>query len=113
MPSLEMTCNRCLVAQTCPKSGSSPLFFSSGKRAHCRILGGYGRQPVDEAILSAESLVRSKKDGPCLTLAEVPVLDDGMVTWEITKVFSPPIVNERERPTAILGGQLNPKNPGT
>jgi len=112
MSALDMACERCLVAQTCPKRGASPLFFN-GKRAHCHILGGYGRQPVDPTILSAESLERVKKDGPCLTLAEVPVLDDGMITWELTKVFGPPIVNERERPTAILGGQLNPKNPGT
>jgi hypothetical protein len=106
---LEMTCDRCSVAQTCPKNGASPLFLSGGKRAHCRIVGGYGRTPVDPEILSSESRQRAEKDGPCLTIAEVPALEDGIVVHEVVKIFSPPVLSERERPTAVLGGQLNPK----
>jgi hypothetical protein len=113
MTALEMTCDRCAVATTCPKRGASPLFYGGGKRVHCRILGGYGRQPVDKEILSSESLERYGKDGPCLTLADIPVLEDGQVSWETVKIFHQAVLGDRERPTAILGGQLNPKSPGS
>lgn len=113
MDALDMTCERCAVAKTCPKQGSSPLFTSGNKRVHCRILGGFGRQPVDVSILSEESRKRMEADGPCLTLAEVPVFEDGIVAWELTKIFAEPVLNERERTTTILGGQLNPRNPGS
>lgn len=108
-----MTCERCAVATKCPKNGSSPLFYGPGKRAHCHILGGYGRVPVDLAILSEESRVRAEKDGACLTIAEVPFMDDGHLVTETVKIFSGPVLGDRERPTAILGGQLNPRSPGT
>lgn len=110
---LEMTCERCAVAEKCPKKGASPTLTQGGKRALCRILGGYGRVPVDPAVLSADSLVRSKKDGPCLTLAEVPALEDGQVVWELTKVFSHPVIGAREKPDAILGDHLLAKAPGS
>jgi hypothetical protein len=113
MQQLEMTCERCAVAAKCPKKGASPAFTPGGKRALCRILGGYGRVPVDPGVLSPESLARSKKDGPCLTLAEVPVVEDGQVGWELTKIFSHPVIGAREKPDAILGDHLLPKNPGT
>ena len=112
MPALEMTCERCPVAPTCPRNGASPL-FSGGKRFHCRIVGGFSRAPVDPSALSEESKARAAKDGPCLTIAEVPTADDGLVSWEVTKVFSPPVLSDRDRPTAVLGGQLNPKSPGS
>lgn len=110
---LDMTCERCAVATKCPKNGSSPTLTQGGKRSLCRILGGYGRVPVDPAVLSADSLVRSKKDGPCLTLAEVPKVEDGQVIWELTKVFHHPVIGAREKPDAILGDHLLAKAPGT
>jgi hypothetical protein len=113
MSALEMTCDRCPVRPQCPKSGSSPLIVSGGKRVHCRILGGFGRQPVDVSILSEESRRRMEADGPCLTLAEVPGFEDGQVSWTITKVFAPAVLNARESTVTLLGGQLNPKNPGS
>ena len=113
MSALEMTCDRCSVATTCPKNGSSPLIVSGGKRVHCRILGGFGRKPVDVSILSEESRKRMEADGPCLTLAEVPALEDGQVSWNLTKVFSPAVLSARESTVTLLGGQLSPKNPGS
>ncbi len=107
---LEMTCERCAVAQACPKNGSSPLFLPGAKRVHCRILGGFGKQPVDLSILSEKSKALVEKNGPCLTIAEVPRLEDELVTYETVKIFSQPVVSDREKPTAILGGQLNPKS---
>lgn len=106
---LDMTCDRCAVAQACPKKGSSPLFVTGGKRIHCRILGGFGKQPVEEGVLSEESKALVAQHGPCLTIAEVPKLEDGLVLHDVIKIFAQPVLNERERPTAVLGGQLNPK----
>lgn len=110
MASLDMTCERCAVAQKCPKAGASPLIVKA-KRYLCRIVGGFGRTPVDQTILSADSQKASAESGPCLTLAEVPELDDGIVDWKLTKVFHHPVLSNREQPTAILYGQLNLKNP--
>lgn len=106
---LEMTCDRCAVAKTCPRRGSSPLYLQGGKRVHCRILGGYGRQPLDPEVLSEESKKRVEKDGPCLTIAEVPSVVDGVVVHETVKIFAHPVLSDRERTTVVLGGQLNPK----
>lgn len=96
--SLQMECNKCRVASTCPRKGSSPLSLNSGKKVFCQIINGYGRIPVDVEILSTESLKRSKVDGPCLTIAEVPTIDEhsGNLIMEITKIFSRPILHERE-----------------
>jgi hypothetical protein len=46
-------------------------------------------------------------------LAEVPGFEDGQVSWTITKVFAPAVLNARESTVTLLGGQLNPKNPGS
>lgn len=63
----------------------------------CRLVNGYGRTPVDSSILSEESLKIAQNQGPCLTIAEVPSFDEeGDFFYEITKIFSPPILHERE-----------------
>lgn len=108
---LDMTCDRCPVSRTCPESGSSPL-MEGARRYCCRIVGGFGRTPVDPSVLSKESAILSAKDGPCLTIAEIPFREDGVVEYKVVKVFSPPVLSDRERPGAMLGGMLDPKSPG-
>jgi hypothetical protein len=100
MQSLPMECTKCKVAETCPKKGSSPLILNSGKRLLCQVYG-YGRTPIEKAKLGPESLARSERDGPCLTIAELPVLDSdsGMVITEVLKIFNHPILHEREKTT--------------
>ena len=94
---LDMTCDRCLVSKTCPKSGSSPLTHKS-KRYVCRLVGGYGQKPVDESILSEESKKIAKRDGYCITLAEIPIIqEDNNVGFELTKIFSQPILSEHQK----------------
>lgn len=52
---------------------------------------------MDPGILSEDSRSASAS-GPCLTLAEVPTLDEdsGNVIYEIVKIFAPPVLHERE-----------------
>jgi hypothetical protein len=97
-----MECTKCRVAKTCPRFGSSPLLTKGKKKVFCRIVGGYGRIPVDKEILSIESAARSEKDGPCLTIAEIPTLEDDLIIMEITKIFSHPILHERETVPDII-----------
>jgi hypothetical protein len=98
MNALQMECSRCRVAVTCPRKGASPLVLQSGKKVFCQIVGGYGRAPVDRDALSKESLEAADRDGPCLTLAEVPTFDPDadVVVMEVTKIFSHPVLHERE-----------------
>jgi hypothetical protein len=95
---LLMECSKCRVAASCPKKGSSPLKLPSGQEMTCRLVGGYGRNPVDQSILSEDSKKLSKEHGPCLTIAEVPILDEcsGLAVYQITKIFAPPVLHERE-----------------
>ena len=96
---LQMTCDKCKVASTCPKKGASPFLAPKARKpVFCHILGNYGRDPVEPRMLGPESLARMQKDGPCLTLAEVPGWDEECerVQTEIVKIFSPPIRHPRE-----------------
>lgn len=93
--SLPMECSRCKVASTCPRAGSSPLVYGTRKSV-CHLVGGYGRVPIDPSVLSPESAGRSKEDGPCLTVAHVPVILDGVVTVDVVTVFNHPVLHERE-----------------
>lgn len=76
----------------------------------CELIGNYGRVPVDQCVLSEESKAKAAKWGPCLTLVNVPTLDPatGNVTMEVTKIFSPPVLHERER-TSFNQDALFPK----
>jgi|HubBroStandDraft_6_1064221.scaffolds.fasta_scaffold574155_2 hypothetical protein len=97
---LQVTCDKCKVAETCPKKGSSPAIFPhlNKRKLFCHIIGGYGRVPVRESLLSEESKEKSKVNGPCLTIAHVPTYDEstGMLTDEVVKIFSKPIKHPRE-----------------
>lgn len=89
-------CQDCKVAANCPKRGASPTVI--GKSTFlCRLMDGYGREAVDPDILSAESKARSEKDGPCVTIAEVPVPDEQTVTYSVVKIFHHPILHPREK----------------
>jgi len=65
----------------------------------CRIVGGYGRESVDPTILSEESKKASEQNGPCLTIAEFPTLDEGSGKpyYKIVKIFSQPVLHKREK----------------
>ena len=109
---LQMTCSRCRVAASCPKKGSSPLTLKGNKKALCSLIGGYGRTPVSPEVLSQESREASLRDGPCLTLAEVPRLDEEseLLVYELVKIFSPPILHERETISDHIN-MMVPKSP--
>jgi len=97
MNTLQMTCDKCKIAGTCPKKGASPLVVGK-QRVQCQILGGYARKPVSPTILGARLKARQKKDGPCMTMVKVPTLDEqGDIIFEDVKVFSQPILHDREK----------------
>lgn len=98
---LTVECSKCLVAPTCPRKGSSPAYTKAGKKVLCVLVGGYGRKPVDAEILSADSLERSLRDGPCMTIAEVPTFEDEMFEMRITTIFAPAVLHPRETTTDI------------
>ena len=96
---LTVACVKCKVASTCPRRGSSPtLVPKSKKQLFCQIIGGYGRDPIDTSKLSPDSLARSKRDGPCLTIAQVPTWNPDINTYmtELVKIFSQPNKHPRE-----------------
>jgi hypothetical protein len=94
---LVVECLNCKVSKYCPNNGSSPLFHG-GKKILCRLIGGYGRKPVDMSILSEESKKLAINNGGCLTIAEVPISDEcsGLMTYQIVKIFAPPVLHARE-----------------
>lgn len=110
-----MTCDRCSVRPTCPRAGASPTNYPAKRPGvfYCRLVGGFGRQPIDKSILSPESLERCLKDGPCLTIAEVPTIDvaNNNVYSEIVKIFAPPVLSEREQGIPVLNPVV-PRSPG-
>jgi hypothetical protein len=93
-----MQCDKCRVAQHCQKQGSSPL-YNNTTMLLCRIVGGYGKEPVPLAILSESSKKLVEEHGPCLTIAEIPIRDEasGDVYFETIKIFHEPILHEREK----------------
>ncbi len=97
---LKMTCDRCKVSEKCPQKGSSPL-IKDGKRttAMCSLIGGYGREPVDEEILSEDSLRESQTKGRCLTLASIPRFDpeSNSIQYDLVKIFSEANLHPREK----------------
>lgn len=117
MNSLSMDCTQCRVASTCPKRGSSPLALKQkidGKTQYkCEIIGGYGRTPINPDILSKKSKKLAAKNGPCLTLAHVPYVDEGgNVSYEVVKIFSLPVLHAREANQMPLGQNLYPRSGG-
>lgn len=107
---IEMECSRCLVAKTCPRRGSSPVSVEKAV-VKCKIVGGFGRAPVDRTILSEESMAASDRDGPCLTVAEVPDVDEqGYVTFTVVKVFSPPCLSDREKNVVTTSSDVAAKS---
>lgn len=99
---LEIHCDRCRVSEFCEKKGAAPLRYQN-KDIPCRIIGGYGRKSIPVEKLSENSKKMAVKNGPCLTLAEVPYIDEGSGTlaYHIVKVFSPPNLHPREKATGI------------
>jgi hypothetical protein len=102
MNTIDVDCNRCKLAGQCPKRGSSPVVFKN-RKVFCKILGGYGRSPIDEEVLSDSSKEVSLTSGRCLTLVSIPFLDkaSGTVCTELIKVFHQPILHAREKTTTI------------
>lgn len=106
---LSLHCSTCKISSTCPRRGSSPLRAKDG-RTHllCRVLGGYGRTPADPSTLSADSAARAAKDGPCMSIAEVPTVDEdsGLTHFETVKVFHQAILHPREKSSHRADGML-------
>lgn len=111
MNHLQMRCVTCKIAESCSANGSSPLVLPSKKHLLCTIFNGYSRAPADESILSEESRAAAKKDGPCMSIAEVPSIDpdSGMVFYKLVKIFHEPILHEREK-TSFIQDQWYPKS---
>lgn len=95
---LVVECRTCRVAKYCPQNGSSPLRLPSGQAIACRLIGGYGKKPIDRSVLSEDNEKLFDIHGPCLTIAEIPYVDEGsgLTVYGVVKIFSPPIVHERE-----------------
>lgn len=51
---------------------------------------------MDAEILSADSLERVQRDGPCMTIAEVPTFEDDMFEMRTTIIFAPAVLHPRE-----------------
>lgn len=106
---LEMTCNLCKISETCPKKGSSPINVK-GTLIKCRILNGYCKTEINDSKLSVASKELKIKNGPCLSIAEVPmVIESGHIVYETTKIFHKPILHPRET-TTYVAGMLYPKS---
>jgi hypothetical protein len=75
------------------------------------LIGGYGRMPLDEAAMSEETKKIRDRDGPCLTIAEVPTLDPntGITHYETIKIFHKPILHPREKTSEMLD-RMYPKS---
>jgi len=108
---LKMTCNRCKVSNNCSSNGQSPLIVNGKNVAICELIGGYGRTPVEENILSQESLSKSRADGNCLTLAHVPSFDEesNEIIYKLVKIFHSPNFHPREK-TDFWQDSVIPKN---
>ena len=109
--SLTVYCTKCKIASTCPRRGSSPL-VQGRKTLQCRVVGGYASEPVDPEALSEESARIAAKDGPCLTLAEVPTLDEdsGHVFFQTVKIFHKPVVHPRQTTGTRMDVGLTPSH---
>lgn len=99
MNNLDMVCSKCKIAECCPKKGSSPLVIPGKKPEMCQLVNGYGRDPISDDKLSEESKQLVDKQGRCLSIAEIPVLDEhtGKIYREIVKIFHQPILHPREK----------------
>lgn len=88
-------------------------FLPSGSRkpVFCVIVGGYGRDPVDRDKLSDAARARSDRDGPCLTVAEVPVQDMATkhVYRETVTIYHHPVRHAREK-AELVATMLYPKS---
>ena len=106
---LEMTCESCKISATCYKKGSSPLNVQ-GRLIKCRILNGYSKIEVDDSKLSDTSKELKMKNGPCLSIAEVPTLvESGHMVFEVVKIFHHPILHPREK-TTFIADMMYPKS---
>lgn len=102
---LEMVCDKCAVAGTCPRKGSSPILVGKSL-VKCRIVNGFGKKPIEKHILSPESLKISERDGPCLTVAEVPSFSEGELSFDVVKIFSPPVLAQREMTQTVTSSDV-------
>lgn len=95
---LQVSCQKCRVQEYCKRKGSSPLNVPGRLPEYCKVIGGYGRKPADPAILSENSRKEQAASGPCLTLVYIPTIDPDtkQTIMELAKIFSPPILHERE-----------------
>ena len=101
-----MRFSECLVSPFCSKKGVSPLLLENKKHVTCRLVGGYGRTPVDLTILSEESKLKMTGSGPCLTIAEIPVIYGKDFVYEIHKIFHPAVLHPREKSSMIMDSML-------
>lgn len=93
---IEAECKSCKVSTYCPKKGSSPLIYQ-GKRFLCRVVGGYSSTPAPESKLSAESKKTCEANkGSCLTIVEIPRIEFDLLVYDIQKIFSPPVLMNRQ-----------------
>ena len=107
---IEMECARCPVSSTCPSRGASPTLHNEGV-IKCQIVGGFGRDPVDRTILSFESMAIADRDGPCLTVAEVPHIGEtGQIEFQLVKIFSQPVLSTREKTMVVTMSDLEPRS---
>ena len=107
---LEMECGQCKVADECPARGASPLRLGSGKPVRCRLIGGYGQKPVPVDRMSDETRNVVERNGPCLTIAEVPRVDEpsGRIYFETVKIWSQPKLHPRQTTSVSMDRAMGP-----
>lgn len=109
---LKVHCSKCKLYDYCPSQGQSPLKLSSGKTSvQCKIPNGYSRKPPDPILVSEESKILQKENGPCLTIVDIPKMDvySKHVYFEPTKIWHPPITHAREHTSEMID-RLIPKS---
>ena len=76
----------------------------------CRIVGGYGREPIPDEKIGPESREAVERGGPCLSIAEVPSIDEpsGHLYFETIKIWAQPIRHPRETTTEAMDRALGP-----
>ncbi|HED37911.1 MAG TPA: hypothetical protein ENI76_06675 [Ignavibacteria bacterium] len=109
---LRVLCNKCLISEYCIYKGQSPLYVSKNSQTiECVIVGGYGLKKPSSEILSEESKKSQKKFGECLSIVEIPQLDQstGYVYTTTTMIWHPRIKHEREKSDMIID-QIIPRS---
>lgn len=98
---MELTCDSCRLRPWCSRAGASPL-LADGVYHKCEIYGGYPKHPVPKHKVSEESVSDYKDKGPYLSIVSVPSYEDGTLTFDLIKLWSPKILDHKPGPSMSI-----------